>query len=56
MFDVYCTTCQRRQLIPVARVAGIVNDEHGIHVVYRCTCGEASVWDTGRSARAAAAA
>ena len=56
MFDVYCTTCQRRQLIPVARVAGIVNDENGIHVVYRCTCGEPGVWDTGRSAAVAAAA
>jgi hypothetical protein len=56
MFDVYCTTCERRQLIPVGRVAGIVNDQNGIHVVYRCTCGQTGVWDTGRSAARAAAA
>ena len=55
MFDVYCTACQRRQMLPVSRVAGIVNDENGIHVVYRCTCGEAGVWNTGRRAAKAAA-
>jgi len=56
VFDVYCTACQRRQLLPVARVLGIVNDENGIHVVYTCTCGEVGVWDTGRAAEVAAAA
>lgn len=54
MFDVYCTTCERRQMLPAGRVAGIVNDDRGIHVVYRCTCGEPGVWTTGRRAEVAA--
>lgn len=55
MFDVYCTTCQRRSVVPAGSVAGIVNDERGIHVVFRCSCGEPGVWTTGRRTAAAAA-
>ena len=56
MLDVHCTACSRRQLLPVSRVVGIVNDENGIHVVYTCTCGEVGVWDTGRAAEKVPAA
>ena len=55
MFDVFCTACSRRQLVFPGQVLGIKNDESGIHVVFRCSRDHVGVWDTGRSARAAAA-
>ena len=56
MFDVFCTECSRRQLVFPSQVRGIVNDETGIHVVYRCRRGHLGVWDTGRATRTAPAA
>ena len=56
MFDVFCTECSRRQLISAGQVEGVVNDENGIHVVYRCSRGHLGVWDTGRRAADAAGA
>ena len=56
MFDVFCTECSRRQLISAGQVQGVVNDENGIHVVYRCSRGHLGVWDTGRATRTASAA
>ena len=53
MFDVFCTECSRRQLISASQVQGVVNDENGIHVVFRCGRGHLGVWDTGRAARTA---
>jgi hypothetical protein len=50
MFDITCSTCARRQLIFAGQVLGVLNDEKGIHVAYRCTCGSTGVWDTGRAA------
>ena len=55
MFDVFCTECSRRQLVFPGQVLGIKNDESGIHVVFRCSRDHVGIWDTGRSARAAAA-
>jgi hypothetical protein len=50
MFDVFCTDCSSRQLVFAGQVLGIVNDENGIHVVFRCSRGHVGVWDTGRAA------
>lgn len=55
MFDVFCNDCSRRQLVFPSQVLGVVNDENGIHVVFRCGRGHVGVWDTGRAAAAAAA-
>lgn len=55
MFDVFCTDCSRRQLVFARQVLGVVNDENGIHVVFRCSRGHVGVWDTGRAAASAAA-
>lgn len=55
MFDIFCDACERRQLVLPAQVLGIRNDANGIHVVFRCGCARVGVWDTGRSARQAAA-
>ena len=52
MFDVFCTTCSRRRLIFAGQVVRLSNDGAGIHVDYRCWCGEVGRWDTGRHARA----
>ena len=51
MFDVHCTACGLRRLVFPSQVLGMVSDETGIHVAYRCWCGATGVWDTGRSAR-----
>ena len=59
MFDVFCASCDRRQLVFPGQVTGLVNAPLGIAVQFRCTCGELGVWTTKRgsaSARAAAAA
>ncbi len=50
MFDVHCKACNRHRMLPVSRVLGILNDEHGIHVFYRCLCGEMGTELTGRAA------
>ena len=50
MFDVYCTACSRRRLIFAGQVVAMHNDSAGIHVTYRCWCGELGRWDTGRNA------
>jgi hypothetical protein len=52
MFDVNCTACRRRTMLTPGRVLGVVNDDTGIHVLYRCWCGEAGVLHTGRAAEA----
>ena len=54
MFDIVCTSCTRRQLIFPGQVLGMVNDDRGIHVAYRCWCGSTGIWDTGRSTGASA--
>lgn len=54
MFVAFCTTCSRRQLIFAGQVLGIVNDERGIHLAFRCGCGSTSIWHTGRAAAPAA--
>jgi len=51
VFDAYYPACQSRKLVFASQVRGIVNDEDGIHVVYRCWCGADSAWTTGRKAR-----
>ena len=56
MFDIVCSSCTRRQLIFPSQVLGVVNDGAGIHVAYRCWCGSAGVWHTGRMQEAAPAA
>ena len=55
MFDITCSACARRQLIFAGQVLGVVNDERGIHVAYRCSCGSTGIWHTGRAAARAAA-
>ena len=50
MFDITCSACARRQLIFPGQVQSVVNDAHGIHVTYRCWCGQTQVWTTGRAA------
>ena len=47
MFDVFCSACNRRQLVSAGQVTGIVNAPLGIAVQFRCTCGELGVWTTG---------
>ena len=54
MFDVFCTECDRRQLVFPGQVLGIKNDTSGIHVVFRCSRGHVGIWDTGRAAATAA--
>ena len=58
MFDVFCSACNRRQLVFPGQVTGIVNAPLGIAVQFRCTCGELAVWTTGprapKTARVAA--
>jgi hypothetical protein len=49
VFDVHCKACGLRRLVFPSQVLGMVSDDHGIHVVYRCWCGATGVWDTGRS-------
>ncbi len=56
MFDIHCTACDRRAMLSPARVLGIVNDDAGIHVVYRCWCGEPGVLHTGRALEESGAA
>ena len=56
MFDVYCTTCSRRELISASRVLGMRNDESGIHVAFRCSKGHLGALLTGRAAQERAAA
>ena len=51
VFDIHCTACARRWLVTAGQVTGIVNDDAGIHVHYRCRCGADGVWLTGRTAR-----
>ncbi|HVM41335.1 MAG TPA: hypothetical protein VM618_11230 [Acidimicrobiia bacterium] len=51
MFDIECQRCGRRVLVTPRRIESIVNDEDGIAVHYRCPCGEAGVWRTGRARR-----
>jgi hypothetical protein len=55
MFDVFCSDCSRRQLVFAGQVLGVVNDENGIHVLFRCSRGHAGVWNTGRRAATATA-
>lgn len=56
MFDVFCTDCSRRQLVFAGQVLGVMNDENGIHVIFRCGRGHVGVWDTGRAAGSPVAA
>ena len=42
-------------MLSPTQVFGIVNNESGIHVVYRCHCGEPGVWRTGRASEQASA-
>lgn len=56
MFDIFCTACERRQLVFPDQVLGIGNDADGIHMVFRCRCESVGVWHTGRSARQVASA
>jgi hypothetical protein len=56
MFAIDCTSCERRQLIFAGQVTGLVNDEQGIVVFYRCWCGaegalRSGAAHTGRRAR-----
>jgi hypothetical protein len=53
VFDAYCAGCSRRQLISPTQVLGIINDDAGIHVAYRCRCGEAGMIHTGKAAHEA---
>jgi hypothetical protein len=50
VFDAYCTACARRELIFPGQVLGSSNDEHGIHVAFRCSRGHVGEWLTGRRA------
>ncbi len=53
MFSHHCTACDRTQLIFPGQVAGIVNDERGIVLSFRCWCGSEQTAITGNAARRA---
>lgn len=55
MFDVHCPACSTRRLVFPSQVLGLVNDERGICLAYRCWCGAVGTWLTGKGARTAAA-
>jgi hypothetical protein len=48
MFDVMCQRHGHRVLLGNRRIEAITNDDTGIHVHYRCWCGEAGEFRTGR--------
>jgi hypothetical protein len=50
MFDLYCETCQKQQLLGAERVRHLINDEQGIAVILQCYCGELAAVRTGVSA------
>jgi hypothetical protein len=50
MFDINCAACGRHELIGATRVIAVINRGSGIHVIYRCSCGEPGVLQTGRAA------
>ncbi len=50
MFDHHCTACDKRQLIFPNQVTSVDNTDHGIVVTFRCWCGAAQTWLTGRRA------
>lgn len=47
MFDFDCPRCGRTLIFP-GQIHEVVNDEHGIVVVFECWCGELAAWRTGR--------
>ena len=47
MFDIDCPTCGRVLLGPAA-ITGVINDERGIVLAYRCGCGRHGRLRTGR--------
>jgi hypothetical protein len=54
VFDIFCPTCARRELIGARQVLGARNGEAGIHVAYRCSRGHVGELLTGRRAQPAA--
>lgn len=50
MFDHYCSTCDKRQLIFPSQVTSMTNTEHGIVVGFSCWCGADQTLTTGRGA------
>ena len=47
MFDVYCTNCEKQQLLSPGQVRSLINDDQGIAVIYECYCGELGAMRTG---------
>jgi hypothetical protein len=50
MFDHYCTTCAKRQLIFPSQVSSMTNTDRGIVVAFTCWCGADQTMVTGRAA------
>jgi hypothetical protein len=48
MFSVYCPGHGSRVLPCTGNIERMDNSPHGIHVHWRCFCGETGVWHTGR--------
>jgi hypothetical protein len=53
MFDAYCRQHGCRVLLGERRITAIRNDATGIHVHFRCWCGEEGEVRTGRARTAA---
>lgn len=48
MFDAYCRHCRARVLLTTRRILSLHNTSQGILVYFRCWCGTAGIWVTGR--------
>ena len=53
MFDAWCDAEGRRVLLFPHNVTAIRNEADGIEVDFRCHCGAAGTWHTGRARTAA---
>lgn len=49
MFAPFCPVHGTRVLLFADNIRSIRNTSEGINVYYRCNCGHAGVWQTGRS-------
>lgn len=50
MFDFCCPECGKRQLIFPSQIKHLVNDDHGIAIIFACWCGALGTIRTGNAA------
>ncbi|MBI2243151.1 MAG: hypothetical protein HYU55_04125 [Nocardioides sp.] len=49
MFDIHCSECGRHQLLSLSRIRQLINDDHGIAVIFECWCGALGAYRTGKN-------